>query len=520
MVQRVAIAVRLRRRSAGDRLKRAAQNVSDRVSVLLGPILVVVAILIYLLPTAIAPLTFPAVYEDEPWVFLPMMEFARGNGLSFAALGEGQSPSLIFGALTAPIFWISPLDANITIRLLSAAACVCVLLAAYSIALQLGARTAFVAPAALLVLPMIYGALRYGRIEAIALALGGGAIAAALSRRFVLAGVLSAFVVSVHPIMVWIGVPCLIAIISARSWTSLWRYIGAGSAGLLPQILWTAFVAAPLYKYMVSSSISSGRFEVFDSLLSEPSRYAAFYNSLNPTGVALLTLILVLSALGIASAKGSTRWLALSLVLSPLAALSLFSLSKNPYYFVVVFPSMAVAAALGASKLPRLGAVGLAAALIGHTVLTHAPDIWRARSAPTVIEVNTALARTLPHGAVVFSPLREAGVIDLRPDLRFYSFHALSDANSWNPPDCASLDARIRAVVAADARSTSEMSPPTEAYLVMFGMPWTNYMAGIYGQRAEQMTCLWERPDIVRSITQICHAGHCDALDVRRRPLR
>ena len=371
-----------------------------------------------------------------------------------------------------------------------------------------------------MVLPLFYGALRYGRLEAIALVLASGAIAAALSRRFLLAGVLSAFAACVHPIMVWIGLPCLLAAASTGAWPTIARYVGAGLAGMAPQTLWTLFEAPPLYKYMVSSSISSGRFEVIESILHEPQRYAAFLSTLSPSALVLLALIVVLAAAGIVASRGWTRWIALSIALGPFVALAIFSLSKNPYYFVGALPALAPIAALGASRLPRYGSIGLAAALIGYTAFTQAPDIWRVRSAPTVMDVNAELARTLPQDAVVFAPMREAGIIDLRPDLRLYSFHALAPADSWEAPACADIDRRIREIVAADRRATSRGDAPDEAYLIMFGMPWVNYVSSIYGPAGERLACLWEAPGITSAATQICRQGQCDLLDVRRRPLR
>ena len=121
-------------------LKSESADTTPLARAKIGLALVALAIAVYLLPTALAPLTYPPFYEDEPWVFLPMIEFARGNGLSFGALGEGQAPSLIFGVLTAPLVWVSPLDVNLTIRLIAALACVFVLITSYLVAAPWCAR--------------------------------------------------------------------------------------------------------------------------------------------------------------------------------------------------------------------------------------------------------------------------------------------------------------------------------------------------------------------------------------------
>lgn len=486
----------------------------------LGLALAVLAIAVFLIPTAIAPLTYPGVYEDEPWVFLPMLEATRGNGFSFAAIGEGQTPSLVFALLTAPFLWASPLDANLTIRLLSALACVTLLVATYVIARRLSPNASFVAPVALVAIPLVYLTLRYGRLEAFALALGFWAIACALSGRFWSAGVLSALAVSVHPIMVWVGLPCLIAAL-AQERTAFFRYTAAGIVGLAPQALWTLFLAPPLDKHMGSSSVGEDRFEVLLSLAREPDRYVAYMQTLSPTSLALHVVLLTLAMVGIVLSRGATRWIVAAIALAPFIALALLNLVKNPYYFVGALPGLSIAAAVGAAKAPRLAASTLGAAVLLWVAVTHTPEAWRSRENPTVATANTELANQLPHGAVVFSPLREAGIIHARPDLRFYSYHSLAPAESWDMPACETLNERIREIVASDRRKTSATGEISEhAYLVMLGMSWPNYLASIYGPEApERLACLWGDPSIEARTTQVCGPARCEELDVRRRPL-
>lgn len=504
--------------STDETRARARRNAQPR----LGPVLLAAALAVFLIPTLIAPLTYPGVYEDEPWIFLPAFEALRGNGPTFAALGEGQSSSIIFFLFVTPLAWISPFEANLTLRLIAAMASVATLACAYLVARRLDAGAAFLAPIAVVAIPLTFLTLRYARMEAFALALGLGSVASALSGRVLVAGVLSALAVSIHPILVWIGVACLLAALSRDGWRGGAKYCAGGVLGLAPQALWTFFAADFSPKYLVTSSIAPGRFDIVASVLAEPDRYAAYIAGLAPGAIVAHVLLIGLALAGLALARGWTRGILVAIALGPLTSLAIFSLGKNPYYFVTAIPALAIAAAYGASKLPRNAAFALGAIALSGAASVHAAAAWESRALPTVSEVNRELARQLPRGAAVFSPLRSAGVIQERPDLRFYSFHALSPPDVWEMPQCDAIDRRLREIIAADPRRTSAASgtDANAVYLAMFGMPWNNYVFSIYGpQSDEAMACLLDAPGTTRHATEFCMPGQCYELDVRRRPL-
>lgn len=501
-----------------DKAKGSVQRLDGDVLLLAG------AIAIFLAPTIIAPLTYPAFYEDESWLYLSTFEALRGNGLSLAALGEGQSYALVFFLIVSPFVALSPLEPELTIRLIHTAAALGAMLAAFVIVKRLAPRAAALAPALIAMTPLTYSTLRYGRVEVIAVLLGLSAIAAALRGSVLLAGLLSALAVCVHPILIWIGAPCLIAILQRNGWQGVGRYSLGGVLGLSPQVLWLVFFSEVSSKYWLTSSLAPGRNTILESVASEPQRYVGYVASLNAADVAMHALLLGLALFGFWAARGMTRWLLLAIGFAPLIALALFSLGKNPYYFVTALCALAIAAAFGASRTPRAVILGLGAAALTYAAWRHLPDAWASRHYPTVTQVTQAMARQLPEGAVVFTPLRYAGILRSRPDLRLFSYHALYNAaESTAMTPCANLDRHIVTLAATDTRESSRSLPRQvrDTELLMYGMPWEAYLRPVYHPDPPDFACLINAPGTSRRTEQICGPGadECGTFEIARRPL-
>jgi len=480
----------------------------------------------FLIPTFIAPLTYPAFYEDESWLYLSSFEALRGNGFSLAALGEGQSYALVFSLIVWPFLAASPLDPELTIRLIHTGASLGTMVAAFVIARRLAPRSAVLAPVLIVMLPLTYTTLRYGRVEAVAAWLGLSAIATALGGSALLAGALSALAVCVHPIMIWIGAPCFVAIVQRSGWVGVGRYTIGGALGILPQALWMIFFSDVSSKYWVTSSVAPGRNVLLESLITEPQRYANYVAGLNPVDIAMQVALLAgLTLVSIVAARQTNRWFMLAIVAAPLAALALFSLGKNPYYFVIPLCALTIAAAYGARWLPRPMLLTVCACALAYVGWRHVPEAWASRDDATVTQVTRAIASDLPNGAIVFTPLRYAGLLRSRPDLRLYSYHALyaGDA-STEMISCKDLDRHIADLADTDPRPSSAAlrDDIREAELVMYGMTWEAYLNSVFHPDPPDFECLTNPTTATRSALPVCvpaGGAECGEIDIVRRPI-
>jgi len=483
------------------------------------------AIVIFLAPTFIAPLTYPAFYEDESWIYLSSFEALRGNGLSLAALGEGQSYALIFSALMWPFVAISPLSPEHTIRLIQAGVSIGVLVLAFVISRHFAGSRAMLAPALLVMAPLTYATLRYGRVEGAAALLGLSGIALALSGAAFRAGLLSALSVCVHPIMIWIGPACAVAIAQKRGWRGIGAYTAGGVIGLAPQAFWMAFFSDVSTKYWSTSSLAPGRNALLSSLLDETQRFESYISGMSALDIAAQGALLGgLAIFGVAAARGWTRWTLILIAAGPFLSLALFSQGKYPYYFVTALPALAIAAAYGASRLPRVIGVSACVAALALALWQNLPTAWATRENAPVTTVTATLARELPQGAIVFSPLRYAGLVRDRPDLRFYSYHALYDAReSTQMAACEAIDDHILGLAATDPRETKNGQPPAAdaAYLVMYGMTWESYLSQVYHPDPPSFDCLLSGARTMRSTHAICAPDNrgCHDLEILRRSL-
>ncbi len=240
----------------------------------------------------------------------------------------------------------------------------------------------------------------------------------------------------VHPVFVWIGPLCALIVLQRGGLRSVWRYALGGLAGAAPELAWMAIhfhdfqsIAA---RYFVTSSVGKGWTA---SVANEWTRYRAYAQPLTGFDIVAQAFgFVVLPVVAMVVAPRRERLVLGAIALIPLAALAMLVGGKNPLYFIYALPFLAVVAAASARRLPfRWMEAACVAALIAAAV-RYAPAMREAAKAPSVTQEVEQIASRLPANAVVFSPLIYGGLIQRRPDLTFFTYHALSTRTGWALP--------------------------------------------------------------------------------------
>jgi hypothetical protein len=432
------------------------------------------AAIVFVAPLFVAPLGFPPYYEDESWVFLPVFELLRGNGPSMGALNEGPVPFVVHSLAVTPAVALSPFSPELTVRIISTVGGLFCAAGTAALGLKISPRAGVLAIAFFLLVPMLYATGRYGRTDMLALGLGLWGMATA-NRHPALSGVLCALAVCVHPIMVWILPPAL-----------LWNWHGPGGVsrakrfaavvgviGLI-QVAWLLANFSQVQEFIgrmfVSSSVAKSNplMAIASSLAHEADRYIAYWNVLAPLDRLLQSALLgALGITGVAILAVRRQPIPLLMLLGSMLAIAVLIGTKNLYYLIFCLPLLAAIAPVALEKLPHAVSLALAAVLIGWTGVRQIGTAAQSTSGFEISRVTMAIAKRLPQGAVVIAPLVDAGLVRLRPDLRYFSYHALSDRNAWRLPPCETLPQRIADLVENDLRSHPQRSSasPGEAYV-------------------------------------------------------
>lgn len=476
---------------------------------------------------------FPSFYEDESWVFLPSFEFLRGNGFSMEALGD-RAPNLFlsFNIFTLMFSSIIPTRPEYAIRIASIVLMMVIMVASWATVARLNPRMAWLAPVVLVSVPLSFISLRYGRPETFADALSMSALACAAWKRFRMSGLLAGLAVSVHPVQMWVGLPCAMLAFQSGSWRYVGRFAVGGIVGILPQAGWTLAHLHDLptitKRYFITSSLSSGRFAMLDSLLLEKDRYVSYVASLGWFDRAVQIVFFVALPLASLFKRSSfERALLLAIWLGPCVALALFSQGKNYYYFVSAIPAWTVVAAAGASALPRGLVASLALVSLAIVAVRNVGNLEAGRTAPQVADIVDSLSAELPPGAAVFSTLRYAGLVRLRPDLRFYAYHALSTrSDGWTYPHCNHIKQRLRDILAEGRRPSSIHAPHPQPHSVSFvsvdTWPLINYLRQIYNPVSpEDVACLLDEAKSKTVTKTFCDKlnAQCISLSLTTLPL-
>jgi hypothetical protein len=216
--------------------------------------------------------------------------------------------------------------------------------------------------------------------------------------------------------------------------------------------------------YFVTSSVSHGWLAWLASLAGEWRRYVSVAAGIP----ALVLLPFVIRA--ILRARDGERIVLIALALAPVLSLAFLVQGKNPYYFVVyALPALAVVAAAGVRGLPRHPTRMVCIVALCGCCVFYGYKAKKAAGLPTVARSVELLAAQIPPHAAVFSPLIYGGLIVRRPDLQFFTFHALSRRDGWHLPACSELPAKIRSLLVDDPRATSRQSGqiPADVFFVL-----------------------------------------------------
>jgi len=422
---------------------------------------------LFTMPAVVALTTFPPYYEDESWLYLAVFERWRGNGFSWAAFHEGSSIFATFNAIGAALFAVSPFAPETTVRLIGFLFGLCSLAGIFLLARRIAGTSAYIAPVLLTLTPW-FSKIRFGRMDGVALAFAIWALVAATRGLPLLAGIFSGLACGIHPIFVWTGPVCIVLTAQTRCWRRFCYYVIGAVIGILPQLAWLGTHMADFRSiaahYFVTSSVSHGWLSWLVSLAGEWRRYASV-----AAGIPALVLLPFIIG-GSRRARGVERALLITLAIAPVLSLALLVQGKNPYYFVVyALPALAVVAAAGVRGLPRPPTrLVCIVALCGCGVF-YGYKAKKAAALPTVSRSVELLAAQIPPQAAVFSPLVYGGLIVRRPDLQFFTLHALSGRDGWHLPACSELPARIRSLLAEDPRATSRGSGkvPADVFFVL-----------------------------------------------------
>jgi hypothetical protein len=495
----------------------------------LGLSVVCLATLLFVLPFFVAPLTFPAYYDDESWTYLPVFEALRGNGFSFAALGANHVLFIVSDVLLWPIVRLSVFSPEITVRLSGTLIGAALLLGVWQLSKRVSRDAAFVAPALLVMVPLAFTTYRYGRVDALALALGIWAAVLAFDRRPV-SGALAALAICVGPIMICCVPFCVFMLCRDRNIRQIVLFILFGTLALLPQLIW--FIAyreellAFSQKFMVSSSIAPGRSfltQLFPLVAGEWTQFSDYMSQLSLSDKVAQSLLIIAPVLLSAYRK---RLLCALLVLPVLLCLTFLFRLKNPYYLIFLVPSVVVVAAHGLSLLPRRFAIAATMIALTATAFHLVGGLTQAQSAAGISAFKEAIEPRLPQQAVIFGPAILGGIIHDRPDLRFFTYHALSDRSRWvYPSSCAQLDARFRERIANDPRPTSHRIAAASDTVFLAGVsPFDvmGYLKLIWPNLSpEEGDCILHSPgETVQQIPLRCADGRtCGMATLATRPL-
>jgi hypothetical protein len=135
---------------------------------------------------------------------------------------------------------------------------------------------------------------------------------------------------------------------------------------------------------------------------------------------------------------------------------------------------------------------------------------------PQIPQAVEQLSARLPANATVFGPLVFAGIVARRPDLHFFSYHALSTRPGWNLPPCEDISSTIRTLVQSDPRSNP--APLTAPVDRVFFVRWEfedflQYFRAMYANAtAGDLVCLFgpSKPEILKT----CGADAARCLEV------
>ena len=443
-------------------------------------------ITIYLLPIFFVLTTFPVFYDDESWLYLSPIEALRGNGFTWAAFGQGHSSNFTFDAIAYSLLSMSPFSLESTIRLISTGAGALLLVSAYLAARLLAPRAALIAPLLLVLSGQFYWVSRYGRSDSLSLLLLTASIWLSLAERPMLAGVGAGLSTSIYPLNGW--VICFDGVIAGHK--SGWKGLARCAVGTAIGVSWQVYgiaahftdVAAISRKFAVSASTRSASgvlAGILQSVGNEPTRYTAYVKSMFQQGdYASMTALVLLAACLLLAIKSTNWWITLLLVALPLTGIAVLVGLKNPYQFIFCLPPLAIASAIGAEYLPRPIFRALPVCAVGLIVLISWPAAIQRMGAPTPERVFSTVARTLPEGAIAFGPVLFAPVMEERPDVRFFTYHALSQGEGWNFPECAAIPPVIRDIVQTDRRRTSRAYIQNRSDLPIYFIWLDGYQSG------------------------------------------
>ena len=223
-------------------------------------------------------------------------------------------------------------------------------------------------------------------------------------------------------------------------------------------------------------------------MVNERERYASYLESLlHQRDFASLAALVIVMICFLLSLKSSQRRIAVLLVAMPLASMAVLVGLKNPYEFIFCLPSLAIASAIGADYLPRPVFRAVIACTFGLIVIVLWPPAIPQLGAPRPGAVFTTVASSLPEGSVVFGPVLFAPIMEKRPDIRFFTYHAFAPGDDWHLPECGAFPRVIRSVVQTDGRPTSHKYEQRQAKLSI-------YFIWLDGYRLGYLRLIW--PDL------------------------
>lgn len=488
-------------------------------------------LVIYMAPLLIASTTYPGYYEDEGWVYLPVFELLRGNGVSYGALDQGQIPNPAFALISSVLIAFLPFGPVLSVRVLSCVYGLCYLGGVYVLTKRLAPKGAIYAAAIFISVPLVFLTSRYGRVDFLAAALGLWALASAHAKRPLIAGTLAAMSICTHPVMLWIALPAAAWIWRMdRPYRALLLFVLPLAVCGLMQLVWITFnwdaTHAIVKKYFVTASIgeADSASRLAASLAAEPARYVAYWTALTLADKYVHVLLLFAALAGCVFAASETLWPMVLAVICAVTSIAALVGSKNPYYLVHVVPILTVVSGIAVARAPRGVVLALIVLSVAWVAFRHVPAAFAAAMHHSTAMVQVQIEQRLPQGAVVVSPMLYAGLIRSRPDLRFYSYHALSDREGWRLPTCQDIPRRIRRVVASDARPSSiRLPPPREVYFLAHPMGQLGYLRLIYLDTDPQIVaCLAEGEKLDVPAEASCQRftpGKCFATGITRRAI-
>jgi hypothetical protein len=321
--------------------------------------------------------------------------------------------------------------------------------------------------------------------------------------------------------------------LAVRSWSfqPLIKFAIGGLFAIVPQAVWILLHLDDLHhfavRYFVTSSISVDRFDALSSLLNEFGRYKDYWSSLSLVDRLLqVVLFVVLPLLSLFYFGSFERALLIVIIAAPGITLALLSQGKNFYYLVSVLPAWSIVAAAGAGRLPRMLVYSGAGVLLIGSMVREIPAAIASRQEVQAAAIVNELSTELPVGAVVFSPLGYAGLVRLRPDLRFFSPHALStSAEKWVYPGCTDFKRRLKQIITDDNRVTSRDAglplPDSVSIVSVSEWPLFNYLHQIFVTiDKNEVDCLAKLNGSEVVQTRLCGPKESDCISLIRTVIR